>query len=308
MNKIKKHLNIFKKTILTIMATFMAVSLFDITTIKAKTTVEVKNEYPMSATVRSSDGYHVTWWSVMGYIYVDGELAFCIEPEQFISEGANYTVSKFSIATLQNLERIAYVGWELSDKTDEDYTVTQFMIWEALGNTIESTSFSDYSAKKKEITNKVNSLFGKFPSFRNETIELDVGESITLTDTNGVFSYYSLDSKSTGITVSKSGNKLTITANATAPENAKVSYQLVKDNYLGTSMKFYSPVSQDVVVFKQEDPRSFNINVKVNKYGSLKITKQDEDGTLIPNTSFKLSSNSDMSNLIGTYTTAVMER
>lgn len=304
MNKIKKHLNIIKKTILTIMATFVAVSLFDITPLKAKTpTVEVKNEYPMSAVVKSADGYHETWWSVMGYIYIDGEIAFCIEPEQFTSTGASYTATEFTAQQKYQLELISYVGWELSDKTDEDYTATQFMIWELLGNTIESTSFSDYSAKKKEIQNKIDKLFYSFPSFRNKTVELDIGESITLTDTNGVFSNYSLDSKSTGITVSKSGNKLTITATKNAPENAKVSYQLVKDNYVGTSMKYYSPVSQDVVVLKQEDPRSFNINVKVNKYGSLKITKQDEDGTLVPNTSFKVSANSDMSDPIGTYTT-----
>ena len=300
----KTFVDQIRKISIALIAVFMSLSILDITPLKAKTpTVEVKNEYPMSAVVKSADGYHETWWSVMGYIYIDGEIAFCIEPEQFTSTGASYTASEFSFSQRQLLERIAYVGWELSDKTDEDYTATQFMIWETLGNTIESTSFSDYSAKKKEIQNKIDKLFYSYPSFRNQTVELDVGESITLTDTNGVFSNYYLDSKSTGLTVSKSGNKLTITATKNAPENAKVSYNLIKDGYVGTSMKFYSPTSQDVVVFKIEDPRSFNINVKVNKYGSLKITKQDEDGTLVPNTSFKVSANSDMSDPIGTYTT-----
>lgn len=37
--------------------------------------------------------------------------------------------------------------------------------------------------------------------------------------------------------------------------------------------------------------------------GSLKISKQDEDGKFVPNTSFKISYNQDMSDPIGTYTT-----
>ena len=35
----------------------------------------------------------------------------------------------------------------------------------------------------------------------------------------------------------------------------------------------------------------------------MKIAKQDEDGNYVPNTSFKLSKNADMSSPLGTYTT-----
>ena len=54
---------------------------------------------------------------------------------------------------------------------------------------------------------------------------------------------------------------------------------------------------------KVGDPVTITINLNVEKYGSLKITKQDEDGTVVPNTSFKVSKNSDMTSPIGTYTT-----
>ncbi|MCB6603089.1 prealbumin-like fold domain-containing protein, partial [Erysipelatoclostridium ramosum] len=57
------------------------------------------------------------------------------------------------------------------------------------------------------------------------------------------------------------------------------------------------------VKFFVKDPLSTFIDVKVNKYGSLKITKQDEDGAVVPNTSFKVSKNADMSSPIGTYKT-----
>ncbi|HJB05514.1 MAG TPA: Cys-Gln thioester bond-forming surface protein, partial [Candidatus Merdibacter merdigallinarum] len=228
---------------------------------------------------------------------------FCVEPEQFVNSGNSYTKDDLTWNQKLMLERIAYVGWVLSDQTDNDYATTQFMIWEALGSTINSHSLSGYETKKQEIRNKVNKLFGTFPSFRNQTVELDVGESITLTDTNGVFQYYNQGSKSSGINVKKSGNKLTITATKDASADASVSYQLVKKDYVGTSLLYSSDTEQDVAVFKHQDPRNIKINIKVNKYGSLKIAKQDEDGTSIPNTSFKVSAHADMSDPIGTYTT-----
>ena len=66
----------------------------------------------------------------------------------------------------------------------------------------------------------------------------------------------------------------------------------------------YSAVnSQDVITAKSEDPGHIVIRLNVEKYGNLKIAKQDEDGTYVPDTSFKVSANADMSDPIGTYTT-----
>lgn len=294
---------VYRRMSILVLAVCLLMGFLDITVLKAKTTIDIKDLYDMSAAVRSKDGFTTTWWSQMGHIYANGEIAFCVEPSQFINEQASYTYKDYSSAQKQRMEHIAYVGWELSDKTDEDYTATQFMIWEALGNTIESTSLSGYSKKKKEIQNQIDQLFYTFPSFKNEELILDVGKSITLTDTNGVFEYYTLESKSEGITAKKTGNKLTITASEKAPEQAKITYRLVKDGYVGTSMLYSSGTSQDVVAFKESDPRSITIDLQIKKYGALKITKQDEDGNFVAGASFKLSSNRDMSDPIATYTT-----
>lgn len=298
--QIKKNV---QRSIIAFMAMILIVGNFDLTVIKAANKITVKDEFLVSANVTAPDGVHTAWWETMGYIYADGELGFCVEPEQFITSGNSYKVDDLNINNQRDIERIAYVGWVLSDQTDNDYATTQFMIWEALGSTINSHSLSGYETKKQEIRNKVNKLFGTFPSFRNQTMELDVGESITLTDTNGVFQYYNQGSKSNGINVKKSGNKLTITATKDAPIDASVSYQLVKKDYAGTSMLYSSNTEQDVSVLKLPDPRTIKINIKVNKYGNLKIAKQDEDGTYVPNTSFRLSANADMRDPIGTYTT-----
>ena len=184
----------------------------------------------------------ITFWSeYTDRVYADGEIAFCVQPGVLVQPGSTYTVSRFSHDQKVMMERIAYVGWHLSDKTDEDYLATQYMIWELLGTTINSTSLSGYAQKKAEIRNRTNRLFGTLPSFWGQTITLDVGESVTLNDANGVFQYYHLNEKSSGITVKKSGNQLTLTASASAPASASVSYQLVRKDLVGTTMNGYTP-------------------------------------------------------------------
>lgn len=294
-----------KKKILTYLAVFFMIisNLSMPQTIKAaKPEVKLAKKIAYSFQVTDKDG-HMVWANDTEHIYADGEVAFCVQPGQLVNENANYSVSEFARSERNKIERIAYVGWQLSDKTDEDYLATQFLIWEALGATINSTSYSGYEAKKTNIQKQIDTLFSKKPSFNGTDETIKVGQSITLTDTNGVFSYYFLTSKSEGITVSKSGNKLTITASSNAPENATVKYQLIKEECVGTTMLYTSTASQDVVTAKQTDPRSIAINLDIEKYGSLKITKQDEDGTIVPNTSFKVSKNADMSSPVGTYTT-----
>lgn len=265
--------------------------------------VTVKNKIPYSFRVTDKDG-HMVWANDTEYIYADGEVAFCVQPGQLVDENAYYKKTEFSANQKLKIEDIAYVGWQLSDKKNEDYLTTQFMIWETLGATINSTSYSGYATKKAEVNKKMNLLFNTDPSFMsNKPVNIKVGETITLIDTNKVFSYYSQTSKSEGISVSKNGDSLKITASKDAPKNAIVKYQLVKKECVGTTMLYTSTNSQNVIVDKKEDPGTITINLNVEKYGSLKITKQDEDGNMVPNTSFKLSKNPDMSSPVGTYKT-----
>ena len=102
--------------------------------------------------------------------------------------------------------------------------------------------------------------------------------------------------------VSIVGNDLVIKANGNTDDIAKILLQKVPKNFVGTPLAF-SNGSQDVALLPMDDPISTRVSVTVKKYGSLKIAKQDEDGKYVPNTSFKLSYNADMSNPIGTYKT-----
>ena len=302
-NKVKQIKKNVQRSIIAFMAMILIVGSFDLTVIRAANPrVTTGDIIRYSYNVTDSEG-HGTFGQESYYIYVDGEIAFCVEPGQLVDPNANYSESRYTATQRATIEKIAYVGWELSSKTDEDYIATQYMIWETLGATLNSTSYSGYSAKKRQIQNKIDLMFGTLPSFAGDTINLKVGESVTLTDANGVFQYYSQTSKSAGLTVSKSGNRLTIAASANAPENATISYQLVKEDCVGTTMLYSAVNSQDCIKAKHGDPKRITISIAVEKYGSLKIAKQDEDGTYVPNTSFRLSANADMSDPIGTYTT-----
>ena len=276
---------------------------FPINTKAATPVIKLAKKIPYSFQVTDSNG-HMTWGAETEYIYADDEVSFCVQPGVLITEGASYTKNDFSTSQRLKMEHIAYVGWQLSEKTDEDYLATQFMIWEEMGATINSTSYSGYNAKKAEIEKNIKLIFNTEPSFvKKEAYDIKAGQSITLTDSNKTFSNFTFTSKSEGITVNKNGNKLTITASSSAPENASVKYQAVKKDCVGTSILYSSAVSQNVVAFKVKAPHTITINLQVEKNGSLKITKQDEDGTVVPNTLFKVSKNSDMSSPVGTYTT-----
>lgn len=293
---------IIKRMIIGFMTVVMTFAGMNITPVQAAAKVELGKKINYSYRVTSSDGYSV-WGSHTNYILADNETAFCVQPGVLLNENAEYTVSDYTHQDKMAMEHLVYAGWELSEKTDEDYLAVQFMIWELLGAKINETSFTGYAKKKAEIKAKTSLLFEKSPSFDQDTVSVDAGKSITLTDTNHVFSYYSLKQKSEGITVTKNKDSLTISASKTAVDQGEVIYQLVKKGYEGASILYSSKTSQNVVPFKVSDQRNMSLKITVNHYGNLKIAKQDEDGNMVADTSFVISTNKDMSDPIGTYTT-----
>ena len=240
---------------------------------------------------------HSEWNANNNYIYVDGKLGFCIQPGHVLVPG---NANQISNSKLDALGRIAYVGYWDTAKTKADYMATQLYIWEHMGGTIRSTSLSDYSSRKATIKKKLARLDTSV-SFNGKSYEMNVGETLRITDTNGVLSDYIISNKGNA-DVSIVENDLVINANGNTDDIAKIQLRKIPQNFVGTPLAF-SNGSQDVALLPMIDPHPAKITVKVNKFGSLKIAKQDEDGKYVPNTSFKLSYNADMSNPIGTYKT-----
>lgn len=238
-------------------------------------------------------------------LLLNSKIVFCVDPSTIAIDGGNgYERSDFLDTNLRkNLNLIAYHGYYTHEKTMKWYMASQFMMWEARGWKIDSTNLSDYASMKAQIKEEVDHHYDK-PSFNGTTKTVNVGQSITLTDTNKVLSEFTL-SDVKGVTITKNGDKVTITPTASAPDSFKLSGNRYTDGKDEASIVYRTSgnSSQAVGEFGYSDPVFLNVTINVNKHGSLKITKNDEDGTAVPNTSFKISKNSDMSSPIGTYKT-----
>ncbi len=263
----------------------------------------------------------------------DWKTVFCAEHgvdiyTDQIHKGSYYTPTDEKV---KRACKIAYFGWYekygdyvvdggIPASRKKQYALVQQFIWETLGQSnatfINSTVQSEYVALKNEITNKINNMQMK-PSFSDSTVTIDAGTSITLTDTNGVLSgYTSIDKTVDGIRFqhNKGENTMIISVDSSCKiENYKVSdkdmknWGCIKDgtqDYDTTLfIEFPKGVQNQIYSLNYNDPVSLALNLKINIFGNLEIGKKDNKGNYVPNTIFKLSYNSDMSNPIGTYTT-----
>ena len=239
-------------------------------------------------------------------IYVNGVVAFCIEPEIERGNGNGYTVSDFSHDERETFSRIIYHGYDNTAKTGKDYVVTQNVLWEYIASIRNDLDINgswgfegfDYQSEKQTIWNKVNTHNDR-ASFHNTSVKLKTGESITLTDINEAISQSSV-SNNGGLDVSISGNKVTLTANSSSPEKSRIEFKKYGNitNDASSSPLLYSHLTmQDVITGGNPDPIPFYVNVEVEHKGTLQIGKVNaETNAPVPNTTFELSFHEDMRN------------
>ena len=253
------------------------------------------------------------------YFWIDGELGWCIEPGKSAHIGANESVTFESLGYNDNIRKtityIAYFGYHLQPNED-NYFLTQNLIWATLRPDLANRNYyfnstyptvASQQAWRNDVMAKVNAM-ETVPSFNAQNYTLNVGESITISDTNGMLPNFKITSTG-GLSVRKDGNNLIITATADSNENARIT--MVRDiSILQEGVPFAAKVTasdtqavSSLNTIKSGDPAVANLNITVNKYGNLNIAKKDDKGNFVPNTSFRISYNADMSDPIGTYTT-----
>ena len=212
-----------------------------------------------------------------------------------------------NIANIQGSSNAVNYDWQTTTVSGQYIAefYTQLLIWETIadfgGDFIGATSISipsdvgglgciasqsEYERFKKAVLEKVNQFYTT-PSISGQTVTLKMGETVTLTDTTGALANYKDTpiANSSGVSVKKSGNNVTLTANGTPNEEGQIvfSYAIDREYVLqGKGFYYQHPVSQDVSTcgFNSSDPRAITINVKVQKNGSLKIVKTSEDGVV----------------------------
>lgn len=233
----------------------------------------------------TSTGYYNGYSGTIDILHVNGQIAFCVEPGKSVTtiEGYSKTSPKFSTSQWNELIYISNAGYNSSKNTKADFAATQAYMWQVIrswdGHSIDldlDTNIPSYKSKVSAIKSEVTALKNlqsKNPSFSGDTYTVTVGTPITITDSNSLLSRYTVSSKSKGISASKSGNKLTISATENAPDNAVVKLTYSPKNLVKSNNYFYHPSSQDVANVGYLSPKTITVNLKVNKYGSLELKK-----------------------------------
>lgn len=231
---------------------------------------------------RSDNGANYSSWKLENY-YVDGNVAFCIEPG--VPEGTTMQQGSWENTGLSNSIKdrvllLAYYGYQYNGHQTQEYrAATQALIWETIlgGNTHVSFSTERYGAgtpyNVDAQRNVINSLVAQHytkPSFNGTTVTAQVGTSVTLTDTNNVLSNYEVYA-SNNANVSINGNQLTITPT----EIGNVTLQFVKKQiYSRSYLIYYGDGIQNMISGGNVDPVYFSVNLKALG-GKVEINKVD---------------------------------
>lgn len=267
------------------------------------------------------DGYTAGGTGEYKYrMFVDGDVGFCIQPGVPLKTGN--TLKKASSDTWNALSAnqkkavglallYGYQGnrSHLSGSDDEKWLATQTLVWEFVTGCRESTgSYQQNSTKAyslhfgsnypnsgaKAAYDQIVSLMSEhntIPSFmsggKNDiTKELaykDGKYSITLTDKNGVLSDYSFSSSDGNVSVSKSGNKLTISSAVAVSGSVRITAKRNGVPTVSESAKMIAygdPNLQDVVTgVENADTVAAYLNIETPT-GTIALKKTSEDGVV----------------------------
>lgn len=217
--------------------------------------------------------------------------------------------------------KVAYFGWyekygdyvisggtmsEANEEKKMDYVFTQQMIWEVLGQSNakfkDSSIQKDYVSFKEDVNEKIANMKLQ-PSFIDDTITINVGETKTITDSNNVLKdYVSFDKTVDGIRIqhTKGQNTLKITVDEECTretyrisESTMKSWGIIKEeteNHDSTVFfTFEEGVQNQLYALNYNDPVSMLLDLKINSYGKLELTKLNENGDLVDGAIFTIT-------------------
>ena len=220
---------------------------------------------------------------------LNGKLAYCIEPGIDINTDKYYATTDFSITnlpkdTINKIRLIAYYGFNYSDlhKNNGYYMAAQELIWREInGREVYWVSEENINGskinidrQKKEITDLVNN-HTKIPSFANQTYEIELGQTLTLTDKNKVlnkFKIYSSDVEDIKI----NNNEIKIT-----PTNISTSgkINLISKSYTNDVTLFYYNGANQKLMSSTGilEPVTASIDIKIKVKPKVQVHKIDAD-------------------------------
>lgn len=264
------------------------------------------------------------------YAKYDGKtyITFCCQFGVKSPDGSTYKYGKEfkkylnrSGATYENIAKYIAFGYTLqhgdglpSSKEEWiDACCTQQYVWEKLGvnpprSSWNSTYMSNDLYKKwlSDTDDLIDEYYNTNPSFDNTTKKINIGESVTLTDSNGVFKYYpSFEKNINKVTFShiKGKNTLVVSVASDCTTHSVKYNSAAEKVYMGLPtgqsynantmnycyFEFEDGNVQDLMFSNYVDPQTFKIDVEI-EFGSLKLIKTSEDGK-VDNIPFTITGN-----------------
>lgn len=257
--------------------------------------------------------------------YTTGEkiTVFCAE-HRVDSPTGTIETGEHSIPTdpkMREACKIAYFGWyskygnyvidggimaESMKSRKMNYVFTQQMIWETLGQSNatfkDSNIQSQYVSFKAEINEKIANM-KRQPSFVNDTITIEVGETKTITDLNNVLKdYVSFDKTVDGIRIAhtQGQNTLTIAVDENCTkETYKITESTMKnwgiikeetaDKDTTVFFTFKNGVQNQLYALNYNDPVTMLLDLKIDQYGRLELSKLNTNGDLVDGAVFNIT-------------------
>lgn len=231
----------------------------------------------------------------------NGGMLWCIEPGVPLNWGQNYpyTTSEVSHEKYVRASLAVYYGWE-KQKSVVNAFYTERLVQEITTGVTTSgiydyngvASQSGYNTFRKNILAEVETFYN-LPSFAGKTYTIKLGETLTLTDTNGTLSKYKVTNDTADVTVVQSGNTLKITPKSTSKSTGslRLRYQ-IDPSYSYASLLFSAAYLQDVLRAGISDPKAFNVNLNVELQGQGEILKVDENGKGLAGAQFEITNKS----------------
>lgn len=225
----------------------------------------------------------------------DNAFVYCLQP--FVDIDNNlpyYNIARSDYASVLNITEaqwdrialLAYYGYQYNENgydhsNNKWYAITQVMIWRTIEpsnkfvftDTLNGTDLPNkFASEIAEMESLVSSHYTR-PNFNTTDLTLPLGQSITLTDSNGVLKYFKVSSTE-NVEAKIDGNNLIL--KATGIGKAKVNLVKNATKHSAPPIVYYKNGSQNVMRLGYYDPLPalFNLNVIG---GRVEINKMDSD-------------------------------
>lgn len=245
-------------------------------------------EGPIENTYYTRRGGGKPYMSAQYHTYtMDGKTVYCIEPGVDITihdytGNAGWINSPYSEETNRKIQLYGYYGYDYPGHHTLRYRMAaQSLIWEETGGQIiefwtEPSGWGEFinlNYERNEIKRLASQHYNS-PSFKNETKDAIIGETVSFTDSNGILSQFEVF-KSDNATSVINGNTLSVTPNKVGD----ITVMLKKKTYTSDTTTIFvgkDNKSQKMGFFGVDDPVYVAVKLKVSG-ASLEINKKDID-------------------------------